>query len=455
MIKNKIYKSDWLASDPIFYNEKSLEISHNINDVIDYANINFHPEGLANYLSWGYSVFGQTPIENVKFLLPNQILIKSKSKHLIIKNIEDPIEDWSHKPSKAKNVIELIESKVDNWGSNLKNPLVLPLSGGYDSRLLGSMIKNKLNSYSYTFGPTRKQNDSFEVKYAEATAIKLGLNWEHIKLGNYHKYLDDWNDLYGVSTHAHGMYQLDFYNQIKRKHKNASILSGIIGDAWSGKVIINRIQSIADLSHLGYSHGVHADSESSLLGNPMDLKIAYLSDQKEKFRVPGGQVIASMRMKMILLSYLFKVPESLGFSFYGPFLESDIACAMLNLPQVERENRLWQTRYFCEQDLLWEKNYKYPVKRVNTINQDLINEHPLRPLNVKILSQIINPNYVSWINNNLMQNIVSKIATFSLNTRYLGYFANQLHVPNVQLNAYFAYLTLKPLEVLLLKREGI
>jgi hypothetical protein len=30
-----IYEADWLAAKPIFYNDKTLKISHNVNDVID------------------------------------------------------------------------------------------------------------------------------------------------------------------------------------------------------------------------------------------------------------------------------------------------------------------------------------------------------------------------------------------------------------------------------------
>src|SRR3989339_2161957 len=124
MKKTKTYQSDWLASYPIFYHEKTGAISHNVNDVIDYSNLIFHPEGLANYLSWGYSVFGQTPIKNVKFLLPNQIISSSPSHQISIIDIPDPVAGWSHKPTKPGDVIELIETKVKSWQKLANSPLI-------------------------------------------------------------------------------------------------------------------------------------------------------------------------------------------------------------------------------------------------------------------------------------------------------------------------------------------
>ncbi|HEU4859385.1 MAG TPA: hypothetical protein VFT15_06105, partial [Chitinophagaceae bacterium] len=54
------YVTDWLASNTIFYNEKTRHVSHNINNVIDFRNLEFDAEGLNNYLDFGYCVFEQT-----------------------------------------------------------------------------------------------------------------------------------------------------------------------------------------------------------------------------------------------------------------------------------------------------------------------------------------------------------------------------------------------------------
>ena len=88
-----VHETDWLASEPIFYNLKTSKASKKINEIIPLdKDFNFHFEGLYNYLDYGYSVFGQTPIEDVKFLLPASQLILANDGKLSVKNVPDPIE---------------------------------------------------------------------------------------------------------------------------------------------------------------------------------------------------------------------------------------------------------------------------------------------------------------------------------------------------------------------------
>jgi len=104
------FKTDWLASNPVFYNEQSQKISHNINDVIDWPNLEFHPEGFNNYLEFGYSVFGQTPIKNVRFLRHSSSA--GLDENGVIKVVEhpDPVEKYIGKISNESDVYDLLVS---------------------------------------------------------------------------------------------------------------------------------------------------------------------------------------------------------------------------------------------------------------------------------------------------------------------------------------------------------
>lgn len=108
-------KTDWLGSKPVFYNEKTGKISHLISDVIDYENLEFHPEGLHNYLSYGYSVFGQTPIQNVKFLRYAST-IKNVDGKLVIQEQEDPCDELMGRVTKPEDVLMAIQEAVREWG---------------------------------------------------------------------------------------------------------------------------------------------------------------------------------------------------------------------------------------------------------------------------------------------------------------------------------------------------
>lgn len=85
-------QTDWLGSKPVFYNEKTKKISYDIEEVIDYSNLEFHTEGLRNYLKFGYSVWEQTPIKHVKFLRYASEIRKNEDGELEIKRLSDPWE---------------------------------------------------------------------------------------------------------------------------------------------------------------------------------------------------------------------------------------------------------------------------------------------------------------------------------------------------------------------------
>ena len=69
-------------------------MSYNINDVIDYRNLEIDPEGFNNYLDFGYSVFQQTPIKHVKFLRHSSRLSIDDRHQIKIDYLDDPIEKW-------------------------------------------------------------------------------------------------------------------------------------------------------------------------------------------------------------------------------------------------------------------------------------------------------------------------------------------------------------------------
>ena len=93
--KTLIYETDWIASNPFFYNLKNRSASKNILNVLpEDSNINFHTEGLYNFLDYGYSVFGQTPIQNVNFLPPSSRLFRNGDGSLVVESMDDPVCKW-------------------------------------------------------------------------------------------------------------------------------------------------------------------------------------------------------------------------------------------------------------------------------------------------------------------------------------------------------------------------
>lgn len=434
-----IFKTDWLGSKPVFYNDYLGLISHNINDVIEHKNITFHPEGLNNYLDFGYSVFGQTPVENVKFLPHSSSIYLNIDGKVSIKNSEDPVDKWVGRVSHEDDVLHSIFTSVHEWEKQQDGEIIIPTSGGLDSRLLNICIQDKSRIRSFTYGLCYDQKKSFEVVYAKNLSKILNTKWEQIELGDYHKYIELWYNHFGISTHAHGMYQIEFYTKIRSiVGDDASLLSGIIGDAWAGGVHIPPPVTERDIVALSYSHGLRADSKYSRLSNQTNLLKDFWEHNKIKLQEPLFRLVWSMRFKIILLSYLLTIPKILGFKPWSPFLDENIAMGMATIPPHRRKDRIWQREFFQKRRLDFQ-NQQTPCDSTNTLNYQAIKQSPLSPLNPDKLKHIINPYYVKAINAKITSFIIENIKPDNLN-----------HNDNESNKYYSAYLTLKPIEKLLL-----
>ena len=283
---------------------------------------------------------------------------------------------------------------------------------------------------------------------------KLNISWEYIELGKFHRYLDEWEKLFGASTHAHGMYQMEFYDKIRQAgYSEMPVLSGIIGDLWAGSINVPPIRSTDDVYLLGYTHNATGDCTQSLLPHDNELLQTYFEEKKEYLQDPAARVLETVRLKIILLSYLLRVPQSLGFRPWSPFLNQETALAMLNLPPNRRHHRLWQKELFQKMSIDIE-NLHINSSRKGHIMLNGIRQVPLKPLNTTVLKEAINPDYVDWINRTLAdQSYISHLYDDLMFTPYIKEIMKKAGLKHKRIEAYSAYLTLKPIENLLLKRN--
>ncbi len=443
------WSTDWLGTNPVFFNTKTKKVSHNINDVIDIENLEFDAQGLNNYLRYSYSVFGQTPIKNVKFLLPNSALSIENGEFVIHKK-EDPADKYFGKISKEEDVLADISSAVKSWESSIKGDITIPTSGGYDSRILNLMVGDKSRIRSFTYGISRKQEESFEIVYAKKFCESQNIKWQSINLGEFNRYNDEWYDIYGVSTGTFGTYHIEFYNKIKSvlQDEQLNLLSGIVGDAWAGAINKKPINNIDDVILLGHSHGVSIDKRHFKLKSDNNLEEQFWQENKEKLQEHYYQIIQLVRFKMIFLSYLLKVPQHLGFNAWSPFVKEEICCAMMNISQERRADRLWQKEFFRKHGANVEEDSSLKAKKSNYLDLYSMYKTPLKPLDSRLLSRIVDEKYVESINKNLYSGFYPK--------RFLQYnFLSKDENKQKHLNAYNAYTLLKPIEILLARQQGL
>ena len=459
MTRRVLFETDWLASDPVFYNEKTGRASRNINDVIDWTRLELHPEGLNNYLDFGYSILEQTPVRDVRFLRHSSRLWEEEDGGLSVEYLDDPVERWTDFRLSEEDIFDLIRERVRQWEASVEGEIVIPTSAGYDSRILNWCIEDKLRVRSFSYGISDNQSRSDEVVYARRLSRILGVRWEEIPLGDFHRYLDDWDRHFGISTHAHGMYHFEFYRQIlSRVDGGNPLLSGIFGDVWAGSTDPPAIESLHELNRLGYTHDLHADVHASAFSPAYDLRAQFLEANAEGMREESYRIILQIRLKMILISYLLKVPLLCGFRPWSPFLDIDVCMAMLNLPPERRRGRLWQKEFFRRVGLDLEA-MKLRANRRNTLDLQALEKIPVRPLDADLLGEVIRPEYVAWINETLGKQALDWKGRALNRMLYVPKVGGALRllglkdIPDPRTGSYNAYLVLLPLENLLRRRD--
>jgi hypothetical protein len=451
--KQLVAETDWLASDPIFYDFSRGLVSSKFQEITPTSgSLSFHPEGLYNYLDFGYSVFEQTPIRDLRFLRHSCRIWRDDRGPLEIEYLQDPFDQYVDWRISESDLVDLIRERVHAWEASLPadQEIVLPLSGGFDSRLLLWCLRDPSRVRAFTYGTSEDQGRSFEVVHAQELAKRFCLRWERITLGDFHRYFDEWDAEFGLSVHAHGMYHYEFYSKIRENLKGKhAFLSGIFGDVWAGSILPQTIDRQEQLVRLGYTHGLRADPVRLLLPVQHELREKFWKEQQERLKDPRFQVATIIRLKIMLISYLMRVPRVFNFEPWSPYLDIDIAMAMLNLPQRRRANRKWQRDFFAKVGLDFE-NQGLKSSRSNSLNFQALRRRPLRLLNRDRMSMLIDPSYVDWVNKNAMLNPINDLHNRFCLIPKIGTALRRIKLYPRTLEAYCAYLCLKPIENALL-----
>jgi hypothetical protein len=302
---------------------------------------------------------------------------------------------------------------------------------------------------------------STEAVKAAELAHRLGMRWDLVPLGSFHRYLDEWDALFGVSTHAHGMYQIEFYRRMRERiSAGGLVLSGACGERFAGvDRVVRSIPVLRDASD-GYTvfryPSMSADARYSVFRSER-LGMTQLLETTPRLRTEVlPRVVTVTRLRMVLLSYLLSVPTSLGYHAKGPFLEIDLAMRMLTLPPEQRRDRRWQREFFAREGVDLETGAHAGDWR-NTLNFRAMRQVPLKPLEVALLREVVRPDYVRWINRNvgplgLPSELVWRLGTTPGFRRGVE-FLQRTGIADRRALAYNAYLTLKPIEALLRRRD--
>jgi hypothetical protein len=155
------------------------------------------------------------------------------------------------------------------------------------------------------------------------------------------------------------------------------------------------------------------------------------------------------------MSYLLRVPAFFGFKPWSPFLDIDVCMAMLNLPTERRRKRVWEQEFFQRHGLDLE-SMNLNSSQENTLHLQAMLRVPVKPLDVKLLREVVQPDYVEWINRNVRYGRREKTLARLLGIRKIGGALRRLGFSNgAPTDAYNAYCVLLPIENLLRRRTSI
>ncbi len=442
-----IIENDWLGAIPCFYNTEEKIVS-TFPKVCLRDDKAFSETGLYNYLKYGFSVFGETPFKAVSFLYFSSKLTFN-SQGIQVQDAEDPLKNIDDFKGYSEDEIWTdIDDYMAERELKVKGDIVIPTSAGYDSRIINYFTHSPERVVNYSYGISDKQERSFEVIEAQKYAKTLNHRWKQVKLGKAYDLIPQWHDLFAYSTHLHGMYQMEFYTQLMQDHPagTSSMISGICGGIFTGSNTFQKATEPADIYKLAFTHGLNYEVKGQSYFSQEKLfmeKYAYLFEDLRFYP------IITMRIKLILLSYLMTVPSIMGMSAWTPFLNFNIVMKMLNLPADRREGRKWVKEFFASKNMQPHKNM-FMQDTKNKLNLNLHLQSEFNAIADDFALPMVSKSEITEVNDYLGNMDFSKRMHYNLcTTRVVKEVLKKVGITN-QFNQYLTnYQTLKAIEMCL------
>lgn len=241
--------SDTIASFPIFYKIIDDKISVSCSPKIE-SNVSLDNDSLEDYQKIFCTQFQDT-------LLPNWKSIPSG--HRLIVNLSSAeiklVRYFNHFNNNKQASDESTKNKfleiIQNWAKQIiqfadHRPIWVPLSGGYDSRLiLSTLVKeNAPNLHAYTYGKSM----SAEVMDAHKVAKQLRVDWHFIPYNEQafqYFFSDTWNQYAQANHHFQSLpHEQDFFALLALKSQGVLqedfvVVPGFCGDIPTGSYLRN------------------------------------------------------------------------------------------------------------------------------------------------------------------------------------------------------------------------
>jgi len=354
----------WLAVDrtrnrPLFYTTVNGQI-HISDDCYKLARMKsfneFDPVSYNSFLASGYTIGNRTLIKDIFQAEAGTIIVFGKS-----------ISSFSyHMPASEKTIFhdlengslefsKLIDQVFRNYFSALQDKFIaIPLSGGFDSRLVALMASkyHPENVLCYTYG----REDNPEVALAMESARRLKINWINIVYNN--ELVDDFihDDFFETYfpwvSELNGMFFLQEYFAVRYLKQNKLVpgntvfISGYSGDFIAGSYLTPVMQkkmnkkNLSELIFREYFRMVGLDSQKRNIVTDR-ISEAIPADIPEPWKLLEEWDMKERHAKFIVNSA--KVFTFFGYEYVFPLWDNDLVDFMLPLPfELRMDRRLFE-----------------------------------------------------------------------------------------------------------------
>jgi len=224
-----VVETDYTGSIPVFYSRRGGFCLSNIEPCVflatnsSLADVNY--ENLYGFLRYSHFIWDETAWNHILQILPDSRYVFSSEGRLLSDTYRESVKASDSRcllndTQVADELYELNRSLVLRSLAEADD-VVLPLSAGYDSRLIFAVLaeeeKTRGNLRCYTYGGA----GSLEVESARRLTLKKNVDWKHIELPCSflsRTRLEAISDIFGASLHMHGMYQMEFMDEIIKKY---------------------------------------------------------------------------------------------------------------------------------------------------------------------------------------------------------------------------------------------
>jgi len=357
-------ENDYAGTVPVFYSQtKYLSISNIASCIEKLEGVGFNdlsPASIYGFLRFSHFIWDETAFSSIKQLIPDssatfrdgapESIVSKGSIHASSSRVN------SSDKAVADDLFELNRNLVLRTLGNAET-IILPLSAGYDSRMIFSVLASDKNQKKKLRCFTYGEPGCIEVEAARELCKHEGVSWRRLSLPCKflsRNYLDTIYHIFGSSLHMHGMYQLEFFDELKQytQIQGATVLtSGFMTGVPAGQH--NRLLNISNASQ-SLCEAMTAFGQSqlwtpeSLAKMPLFASTEYTPYAEEKFKSAFNAAPGETYHKSIIFdiwtrqrNFISYYPRTLEWRIptVSPHMNAEYANFYLSLSQKHLDGR--------------------------------------------------------------------------------------------------------------------